>query len=200
MQKTEPLTYGNYYHIYNRGINSTNLFYLNKNYDYFLHLYEKYILPIAETYAYCLMPNHFHLLVRINEDDVIGKSPVRVQNPDRAFRGHLNFSHLFNAYSQAINKQEHRTGSLFQRPFKRIIVDSETYLRQLIIYIHNNPVKHGFVSSPDQWSFSSYNSIVTGKKSLINNQMILSLFDDLPNFKAIHQYSAQITKEIQLEE
>ena len=65
--KTTPLEYGNFYHIYNRGINGCNLFYDNENYEYFLHLYDKYILPVADTFAWVLMRNHFHLLVRIKK-------------------------------------------------------------------------------------------------------------------------------------
>ena len=63
-----PLEKGKFYHIYNRGVNSCNLFKDVKNYEHFLILYDKYILPIAETYAWVLMPNHFHLLIRIKEN------------------------------------------------------------------------------------------------------------------------------------
>jgi len=66
MQKFEPLTHENDYHMYNRGINSCNIFAEQENYEYFLHLYDKNISPVAETLAWALMPNHFHLLVKIN--------------------------------------------------------------------------------------------------------------------------------------
>jgi putative transposase len=69
--KYEKLESGYYYHIYNQGNNRENIFFKEKNYDYFLHLFKKYIVPITETYAYCLLPNHFHFLLRIkieNED------------------------------------------------------------------------------------------------------------------------------------
>ena len=210
MQKIEPLFYGNYYHIYNKGINGANLFYSKRNYEYFLHLYKKYIFPVADTYAWCLMPNHFHLLVRIKEEgeelnlkEVDILTPVRVLNPDRGSDKrpiHLNFSDLFNSYSQAINKQEIRTGSLFQRPFKRINIDTENYLRKLVVYINNNPVKHGFVNLPEQWAFSSYNSIIAHKTILLGKKKVISWFDDLDNFKAVHKHSVQINTELQLEE
>ena len=67
MQNSEPLTYGNYFHIYNHGVGNRNLFSEPDNYEYFLDLYDEYISPVAETYAWCLMPNHFHLLARIKE-------------------------------------------------------------------------------------------------------------------------------------
>ena len=116
----QPLEFGKYYHIYNRGINSCNLFEESTNYEHFLRLYEKYILPIADTFAYCLMPNHFHFLVRIKELEEIKlnnlQNPVRVLNnknmtgilkPDRfdiQNRPSQPFSHLFNAYTTAFNK------------------------------------------------------------------------------------------------
>ena len=65
MTSPAPLEYGQYYHIYNRGNNREDVFYEERNYRHFLSLYAKYILPIADTYAYCLLRNHFHLLVRI---------------------------------------------------------------------------------------------------------------------------------------
>lgn len=60
----EPLQYGTYYHIYNRGNNGENLFREEANYRYFLTLYAKHIVPVACTYAYALLANHFHLLIR----------------------------------------------------------------------------------------------------------------------------------------
>jgi REP element-mobilizing transposase RayT len=66
---SEPLIPGCYYHIYNRGNNGENIFREERNYRYFLQLYVKYIVPIAVTYAYCLLANHFHLLVRIKTED-----------------------------------------------------------------------------------------------------------------------------------
>jgi REP element-mobilizing transposase RayT len=71
VKKTEKLTFGSYYHIHNRGINSCNLFKNSENYVYFLNLYDQYISPVADTFAWVLMPNHFHFLVRIKEENEI---------------------------------------------------------------------------------------------------------------------------------
>ena len=150
MQQTEPLTYGNYYHIYNRGIDSCNLFRETNNYEYFMSLFDKYISPVADTFAWVLMPNHFHFLVRLKQEVEVElpATPDRVQNPVRG-NASLQFSKLFNSYAQAFNKRTGRHGSLFERPFKRKLIDSEEYLRQVILYIHNNPVHHGFCRSPN---------------------------------------------------
>ncbi len=82
MQQIEPLISGNYYHIYNRGIDSCNLFKEPDNYEYFLSLYDKYISSLADTFAWVLMPNHFHFLIRLKEDaEVAFTTPDRVPNP-----------------------------------------------------------------------------------------------------------------------
>ena len=146
MQAISTLEFGKYYHIYNRGINSCDLFTEEDNYSYFLSLYDKFINPIADTFAWVLMPNHFHLLIRIkeaNEIDLTGFQNLSGLKPP-----HQYFSNLFNAYTKAINKRNKRHGSLFERPFKRKLIKDEDYLKQLVLYIHNNPVHHGFCSHP----------------------------------------------------
>ena len=85
-QKFEPLEYGRYYHIYNRAISTENLFHQVTNYEHFLRLYDKYIEPVAETFAWCLMPNHFHLLIKIKEMEEIGYLPPKQLNPDGSER------------------------------------------------------------------------------------------------------------------
>ena len=111
MQDFQPLENGKYYHIYNRGINSDLLFKDTANYDYFLRLYDTHIDPIAETYAWCLMKNHFHFLVRIKDVDEL--------NTEKKIKPSQSFSNLFNAYTKAFNKSYNRHGSLFERPFRR---------------------------------------------------------------------------------
>ena len=139
----QPLQPGCYYHIYNRGNNKEDIFIENKNYDYFLSLAKKHLTPVSEILAYCLLKNHFHFLVRINDD---------------VSSGHVSrsFSNLFNAYAKAINKAYGRTGSLFQDRFSRRLVEKEHYLMRLIPYIHLNPIHHGFSDSFSDYKFSSY--------------------------------------------
>ena len=79
MQYTEPLIGGNFYHIYNRGIDRCDIFRDNDSYKYFLGLYDKFISHVADTYAWVLMKNHFHFLVRIKENLV-----YKYSNADRS--------------------------------------------------------------------------------------------------------------------
>ena len=191
-QNNEPLEYEYYYHIYNRGINGENLFRENTNYEHFFRLYEKYIDPVAYTFAYVLMPNHFHFLVQIKkETEVIPSSrPDRFPKPVRSNdwkKPHQYFSNLFNAYTKAYNKRYERHGSLFERPFRRINIKSENYLQNMVFYIHHNPVKHGFVETMSEYPWSSYHSLISIKPTKLNREAVLGWFDSKSNFKIYHQ-------------
>ncbi|MEI6348112.1 MAG: hypothetical protein WCP69_09225 [Bacteroidota bacterium] len=185
-----PLEAGNYYHIYNRGINSCDIFREPGNYEYFLKLYEKHINPIADTYAWVLMPNHFHILIRIHDDvDVIRIDQTGFENLSGIINKppHQHFSNLFNAYSKAYNKYFNRHGSLFERPFRRKLIDNEVYLRTVLKYIHNNPLKHGFCSHPMEYPWSSYMDYTSGKLTEHQREILILLFEDIKNFKFVHE-------------
>ena len=182
MEKFEHLEYGKIYHIENRGINKGDVFFETKNYEYFLNLYAKHIDPIAETYAWCLMKNHFHLLVKIKNESQISET----RNP------YQYFSNLFNAYAKGINKAYGRTSSLFQKKFKRKLVDSETYFKNLILYIHNNPINHGICDNAMDYAWSSYLIHVSDKKTNLKKAEVLDLFDDVENFKTAHELRIEI--------
>jgi REP element-mobilizing transposase RayT len=180
MSKPIPLQPGQFYHIYNRGNNRQNLFVEERNHRYFLKLYAQHIEPIAETYAYCLLPNHFHFLLRIK--DLTGLPDLSgLKKPSRSF------SNLFNAYAKAFNKAYDRTGSLFQRPFGRIPVASDAYFTWLIVYIHRNPQKHGLVDNFRAWTYSSYHAHLSTKPTRLQRDEVLAWFDGAAGFRAFHR-------------
>lgn len=201
-QKIEYLKPDFYYHIYNRGNAKCNIFYSEANYLYFLKKYFEYASPVANTYAYCLMPNHFHFLVKIKSEKEIfdfvetkNNSVVRklsFEEFEKLGVDALNtilskrFSNLFNGYSQAINIQESRAGSLFQKSYRKKEIDSEEYLKKLILYIHLNPVEHGFVEEISEWPHSSYTSIISNTISLIKVREVIDLLEDIDNFRKTH--------------
>ena len=204
----EELTGGKYYHIYNCGINGENLFRNKENYEHFLGLLDKYILPVSDLLAWVLMPNHFHLLVRIKEDMVYKYTkPVNQDNTewfhdhkwetmDRSAFGatenlmqpkpHLHFSHLFNAYCKYYNKLHARHGGLFERRFKRKHVNHERYFQRLVLYIHNNPVYHGFCTHALEYPWSSYLTCITIKPTKLKRDILMGWFDSEANFKIKH--------------
>jgi REP element-mobilizing transposase RayT len=175
MANPVPLEYGRYYHIYNRGNNRANLFVAEHNYRYFLKLYAQHVEPVADTYAYCLLPNHFHLLVQIK--DLADPGPRKTSQ---------YFSNLFNAYAKAFNRAQGRTGALFQRPFGRIPVTSDAYLGWLVIYIHQNPQKHGLVPGFDDWRHSSYHAHLSQQPTRLRRDDVLDWFDGPVGFRMSH--------------
>ena len=181
MSKPTALRCGGYYHIFNRGNNRETIFREQRNYFYFLKLYEKYIPLVADTFAYCLLPNHFHLLVRVKTGEENMASSIKVKNPGQ------QFGNLFNAYTKAFNKVYQRTGSLFEKPFKRLEVTSDAYFRRLIAYIHQNPQRHGLIDNFQIWPYSSYQIILSHKPTHIHREEVLTWFGDGKAYQAYHQ-------------
>lgn len=190
--KQTPFEPGNYYHIFNRGNNKENLFKEKENYFYFLQLMKKHLINVYDIYAYCLLPNHFHLLIRIKDTIEL---PEKFSNGKRKISQPL--SNCFNAYAKAINKRFNRTGSLFQEHPKRILVTSEEYFRTLVLYIHLNPENHGFESEFSKYLFSSYKAYETGAKSLLSREMVVDGFGGINNFLFMHRQKQMDSKIIQ---
>jgi len=173
------------YHIYNRANGHENLFREEKNYYYFLEKYYNYIFPVADTMAWCLLANHFHAMIRIRKEAALNSLETfqdfkrktsqkfqgfeiktsqkfgafeKLNNIDETIISKFisrQFGSLFSCYAQSYNKVYGRTGSLFQPNVKKKLVNSDAYFTQLILYIHNNPVKHGFVKNLYDWPYSS---------------------------------------------
>ena len=182
--KLEALKKDCFYHIYNRGINGCNIFSNEENKKYFLKQYKKYLFGKVSTFAYCLLKNHFHLVIKVEEE------------PKQVIQG---FSNFFNSYAKAYNKAEDRTGSLFEKHFRRIKVDSEKYLKQVIIYVNLNPQTH-FGKDFKSYSFSSYQEIMNGSFNILKADELLDLFGGKENFQEVHAFrrislSEQLTLE-----
>jgi REP element-mobilizing transposase RayT len=184
----QKLIPGNTYHIYNRAIANEKLFLNENNYRYFLQKFSKYIVPIAETVCYCLMPNHFHFLVRIRDEKELFPFINKAVKQSRTLENVLSqeFSNLFNTYVQAFNKLHNRKGSLFMKNYNRLMITDEVYVRKLILYIHNNPVDSGIVDNLNDWKYSSYRLLSKGYKDSNCSHTAIDYFEDLENFKYCH--------------
>ncbi len=170
-----------FYHIFNRGVNSKLAFLNNENFNFFLKKAKIYIVPYFEIYAYCLMPNHFHFILKTkSEIDYSSDFKEKGLHSEECFYSKM-LSKFINSYTQSFNKVYQRSGPVFESPFKRILVDSEDYLRNLIIYIHQNP--HNF----QEYKFSSYLAIISASETNIERDRVLELFDDRRNFIDSHQ-------------
>lgn len=181
---TQPeLQPGIYYHIYNRGNNGETIFKETRNYQYFLKLYGKYIAPITDTYAYCLLGNHFHFLIRVKEYGSFKEPYSSIHQP---------FATFFGTYTKAINKAYARTGSLFEGRFKRKQVSDDRYFSHLVAYIHRNPQRHGFVDDFRNWPYSSFQTLCSKKSTFLARDETLAWFDGDANFLDFHQMDVDI--------
>lgn len=180
-QRLTPFFANGYYHIFNRGNNRQPIFYERENYLYFLRQLRKYfILDKVEIVAYCLMPNHYHLLVCLKSD---------------------NFATLVQpfalSYAKAINKRFNRTGSLFEGPFKSILVDKNEYLLHLSRYIHVNPVIAGLAHRAADWEFSSFREYVGLRNDpLVRQEIVMNQFDTETYQQFVDEYQPMHNKQI----
>lgn len=195
-----PLESNNSYHIFNHAVGNEKLFISERNYHFFLLKLKKYLSDFIDIYSYCLLPNHFHLLVTIKEEESL-KSALKTNYPNTNIDTDIEiskiiskqFSHLFNSYAQAFNKENGRKGSLFYNRFKRKLVESDKYFSKLIHYIHYNPVHHSVSKDIEDWQFSSYQAIISNKETIIKRDKVIELFGDMKNFKYCHNVEPEIS-------
>jgi len=160
--KRTALIPGYFYHIYNRAVADNLLFSEERNYFFFLSKIKKYLNPISDILAYCLMPNHYHLIVKIKSD---------------GFSASMH--KLALSYVVSYNKIYNRKGHLFLGPFQRILIKNLSYLLHLSRYIHINPVKENLVITAEEWKFSSYSEYIGLRKvDFINPGIVLDLISD----------------------
>ena len=132
---------GHYYHIYNRGAHRLSIFREPDNYLFVLGKMKYFAQKLAITIiAYCLLPNHYHFLLRQDGNHPASLLPQRV----------------YNSYVKAYNKRYQHSGTLFEGNFKPKPVCNNNYLLHLCRYIHANPVKHGLVRRLEDWPYSNY--------------------------------------------
>jgi len=193
MKHPQSIEYDRYYHIYNRGINGETLFRETSNYEHFVRLMDLHLSPVVEIYSWVLMKNHFHFLVRILSLEEIGfiepkEDQKNINYPKKKkYNPTQQFGNLFNAYAKAYNLKYERTGSLFESPFRRIRVDDERYFKQLIFYIHNNPVRHGFCATMSDYPWSSYLSILSLKRTKLQRDKVIGWFNTASEFIEFHR-------------
>jgi putative transposase len=185
------------YHIYNKGNNGEKIFLDDENYLFFLSKFNYYLKGKVVVYAYCLMPNHFHFLLKVNENP----EPTKIVNNSIEFRKlsilEKSFRDFFISYSKSFNKSHNRTGSLFQYKFKRKPILDESYLNNIVAYIHLNPVRAGIVKSAENWNYSSYKSYLYDTNDIVlsGKNEVVEWFRGKENFIEFHNVYQIFQKE-----
>lgn len=193
---------GEIYHIYNRANGKENLFANEGNYIFFLERMKKHLLPIVDIYAWCLMPNHFHFLLKIKEESLINQllensNITKSLNLEKYIS--QQFSNMFNSYTQAFNKQQDRHGSLFSPNFKRVLVADEIQFRNTLCYIHYNPIHHRFVKNLNDWKFTSFHSYISTKATQLDRETVLKIFESKEAFLKCHALKPDINQFLEME-
>ncbi len=182
LEKFEPESY---YHIVNHVVGNENLFRSDDNYRYFLKRYSYYMSSVCGTLAYCLMPNHIHILIKTHNEEVLKKHPKYKLDFHKLIM--QQFSNLLNSYAKAYNKRYQRRGALWIDFTKRFHVNSDSYLTSVINYIHQNPVKHGFSQRAEDWKYSSYQSIRSNKPTALSKEEVIEWFGNIDECVAFHE-------------
>ena len=164
----------NLYHIYNRGNNRQKIFFTRKNYLYFLNKVKDELKPFSDIVCYCLMPNHFHFMVSTfsNFDQEQFSNGFRI---------------LLSSYTNAINIQEKRVGSLFQQNSKaKCLTDKNrqgNYGLLCFNYIHQNPVISKLVDKMEDWEFSSFKDYMGFRSGTLCNKVLAYELVGMPGSK-----------------
>ena len=178
------------YHIYNYAVEEENLFRTDEQYIFFLKRYATYIHPVAKTYAYCLMPNHFHFLIKIRTRDEISKNLQRSEKEDTLASSVMQqFALLFNTYTKVYNRHYDRKGALFHSNTKSVAVQDKLQLPGLVHYIHQNPIHHQYCQTLNEWYWSSYHTYLNTKKTLLEKEETLEWFGGKESFNLAHRRS-----------
>lgn len=175
--KFDIITPGGFFHICDRAVGDELLFRRAEDYTDWMSRIEKYILPVAELHAYCLMNNHYHLLIRALETtdhDLFSTQMSRLQS----------------TYAKDYNRTYDRKGGLFMRPFARREILNEAQLAWVFWYIHRNPLHHGISLNWETWAYSSYPFYINNTPSIITTNFCTELFGGLEQLKAHHTMNA----------
>ncbi len=196
-----PLLPGGIYHIFNRAVGNERLFKTAENYRYSLLKMAQHILPVADVFTYSLMPNHFHLLVRIKNEKIIipyfelkkKKNFIDTENalPDFIME---QFSNWLNGYTKAFNKMYNRKGALFIDYLKRSSMENDSDLTSFIFYIHKNAVHHGLCKKIGEWKYDGYASILSNSPTLLQRVEVINWFGNSALFIKFHTQPVALKK------
>ena len=187
-----PLKPNTVYHLFSHAVENNNLFYDNGNYDFALQKWAHFAKGYFHTYAFCLMPNHFHLCVQtLPQPPNIQLASSSKLDASSATTGSVHSKQMNNflsSYAQSLNKQRGRKGTLFRERFGRIPVYNIDHFKDLMCYIHHNPIHHFDYEDYSDWVFSSYPHYAFGNEStFLNTEIPLNRFKGKENMMTHHE-------------
>ncbi len=175
--KLPTLEPGMFYHVFNRALGTEPLFRFSTDYLDWTNALEEYLLPVAEIHAYNLLPNHFHLMIRLKDSsthEIFSKEINRLQSQ----------------YARHYNRKYGRMGGLFHRPFGRKIIKDDAQLAWLLWYIHRNPLHHNITDDWDKYPYSSYPHYLNNASTLVTTEFLIAFFGGIDHLLKHHQMLA----------
>lgn len=180
--------------MYNRAVGKEKLFLSEANYYYFLSKLKQHTSPVADVFAYALLPNHFHLVVRIKqENDIMQYFHDKKRKPFNPKENSLSdfimeqFSNWANAYVKAFNKMYNRKGGLFIDYMKRSLMQNDSDFTSYVFYVHKNAVHHGLTKKIGDWPYDSYNSLISYQQTSLLREDVMEWFGSKERFIQFHQ-------------
>lgn len=194
-----------FYHVLCKSIGGQLLFLHNEDRAFFQFRYNELLNTFVDVYAYNLLNNHVHLLIKTRSAASValflnGIPQIRQTLTQRRFISgectfheliEQQFSRLFISYTLMFNKAYNRKGHLFNRPFRRIAINDDAHLTQLFVYIHANSMHHGFMQDFEKYEWSSFKDIISLSPTMLRRALVLEWFGGTENFKRIHKELAE---------
>ncbi len=186
-----------YYHLRHLTNEQAPLFKIDGNYMFFLQRLKKFTEPVVDLYAYCLLPQHFHLVVHVHDRETVFNYFLE-QYPEASmadFSVHsivmAQLNQVLEQYTQAYNRMFKREGVLFTSPPTLEHLTTPDAVCEAIQYVHFNPVQHGAADAPRDWKNSSFNDIVRENRTFKAGDQVLALFGNKDTFIESHQQPPQ---------
>jgi REP element-mobilizing transposase RayT len=190
----QALLAGHVYHLFSRAVGEEKIFVTREHYRFFLEKLKQHTSLVCSIYCYALLPNHFHLLARMHEEEMIAKHFEAVKK--KAFdpsQHNLSdfimerFSNCLNSYTKAFNKVSKRKGALFMDYLKRNCANNDDDFTTYVWYIHKNAVHHQLSKSVGEWQFDSYSSILSEAPTALLRGELIDWFGSKDSFIKFHQ-------------
>ncbi len=182
------------YHLFSRAVGNEKLFLVSENYLFFLQKLKHHTSSSCKIYCYSLLPNHFHLMVKIGDEATIIKHFEDVKKVGFQHLQHdicdfimERFSNLLNSYTKAFNKMHKRKGALFMDYLKRSKVAESEDFTNYIWYIHKNAVHHQLTNQVGEWQYDSYKSLISDAPTALMREEVIRWFGDKKSFIQFHQ-------------
>ena len=176
-------SFGNFYHVFNRASGKQLLFKEEQNYYYFLNRFNHYLGDYLIIYAWSLIPNHFHFLVQVKEENEMPKLDKKIDFNKLITNKFKNF---FLSYSLAFKKMFQQKSNVFSQKYKHVQLHTDEDIKRVILYIHSNP-KHHNIGNWKTYKWSSYQEALYRNLSIGKRSFVLDLFDGKTEYIRIHE-------------